>query len=207
MTTIDPIEAWTDRDRREAQRERLRAMLDAVLTSDPFYRGKLRQVHVTDGAQALERWHEVPFTTKGELSDDQAAHPPYGTNLTYPLERYVRLHQTSGTTGRPLRMLDTAESWAWWSAIWGRVYRAAGVSSADRVFFCFSFGPFIGFWSAFAGAERIGALGISGGAQSTTERIASIVASQATVLLSTPTYALRLAEAAREEGIDLARSD
>ncbi len=181
-------------------------MLDAVLASNSFYRGKLRQAGVTDGAAALERWTEVPFTTKVELSDDQAAHPPYGTGLTYPLERYVRMHQTSGTTGRPLLILDTAESWTWWATIWGRVYRAAGVTSADRAFFCFSFGPFIGFWSAFAGAERIGALCVSGGAQSTSERVASIVASGATVLLSTPTYALRLAEAAREGGVDLARS-
>jgi len=207
VTPLDPTEAWSDQRRREAQRERLGAMLDAVLTSNPFYRGKLRQVRVTDGASALERWAEIPFTTKIELSEDQTAHPPYGTDLTYPLERYVRMHQTSGTTGRPLRILDTAESWAWWAGIWERIYRSAGVTSADRVFFCFSFGPFIGFWSAFAGAERIGALSMSGGAQSTSERIASIVTGGATVLLSTPTYALRLAEVAREEGIDLARSD
>ncbi|MBI2323464.1 MAG: phenylacetate--CoA ligase family protein [Chloroflexi bacterium] len=182
-------------------------MLDVVLTSNTFYRGKLRQVGVTDGAAALGRWDDVPFTTKAELSDDQAAHPPYGTALTYPVRRYVRMHQTSGTTGRPLRILDTAESWTWWATIWERIYRAAGVSAADRVFFCFSFGPFIGFWSAFAGAERMGALCISGGAQSTPERIASIVGSGATVLLSTPTYALRVAEVAREDGVDLAPSD
>ena len=182
-------------------------MLDEVLTSNAFYRGKLRQLGVTEGASAIARWSDVPFTTKAEISSDQAAHPPYGTDLTYPLERYVRMHQTSGTTGRPLRILDTARSWEWWAAVWGRIYRAAGVTSADRVFFCFSFGPFIGFWSAFAGAERIGALCISGGAQSTSERIASIAASGATVLLSTPTYALRLAEVAREDGVDLARSD
>jgi phenylacetate-CoA ligase len=203
---LDPTEVWTDRDRRKAQGERLRAMLDAVLSSNPFYRAKLRQIGVTDGARALDRWREVPFTTKSDLSDDQAAHPPYGSALTYPIERYVRLHQTSGTTGRPLRILDTAESWDWWTRIWETIYRAAGVTAADRVFFCFSFGPFIGFWSAFAGAERIGALCVSGGAQTTTERIASIVATEATVLLSTPTYALRLAEAAAQEGIDLSRS-
>lgn len=182
-------------------------MLDVALTSNPFYRAKLRQAGVTDGSAALERWPEVPFTTKGALSDDQIAHPPYGTALTYPLPRYVRMHQTSGTTGRPLRILDTAESWTWWATIWERVYRAAGVTAADRVFFCFSFGPFIGFWSAFAGAERMGALCISGGAQSTSERVAAIVGSGATVLLSTPTYALRVAEVAREDGVDLARSD
>lgn len=206
VTPIDPTEAWTDRARREAQGERLRAMLDEVLASNDFYRGRLRQARVTDAASALARWQDLPFTTKADLSQDQEAHPPYGTALTYPLERYVRMHQTSGTTGRPLRILDTAESWAWWAGIWGRIYRAASVTAADRVFFCFSFGPFIGFWSAFAGAERIGALCVSGGAQSTSERVAGVLASGATVLLSTPTYALRLAEVARADGVDLGRS-
>lgn len=181
-------------------------MLTEVLARDRFYQRKLLAAGVRSADEALDRWSEMPFTTKDELVADQAEHPPYGTNLTYPLERYVRVHQTSGTTGRPLRILDTADSWRWWTDIWSLIYRAAGLTAADRIFFCFSFGPFIGFWSAFAGAERIGALCISGGAQSTSERIAGIVATDATVLLCTPTYALRLAEAARDEGIDLSRS-
>lgn len=175
-------------------------MLPEVLATNPFYRRKLRE------RVSPDEWSTLPFTTKEELSADQAEHPPYGTNLTYPLERYVRLHQTSGTTGQPLRILDTAESWRWWSDIWLRVYRAAGVTAADRVFFAFSFGPFIGFWSAFAGAQALGALSVSGGAQSSAERLAAIRATAATVLLSTPTYALRLAEVARHEGFDLAGS-
>lgn len=206
MADLDPTEHWNDTKRRSAQRERLAAMLAEVLASNAFYRAKLAASGLP-AERALDAWRELPFTTKAELSDDQAAHPPFGTDLTYPLERYVRLHQTSGTTGRPLRILDTAGSWRWWSEIWVRIYRAAGVTSADRAFFCFSFGPFIGFWSAFAGAERLGALCVSGGAQTTAERVASIVASATTALLSTPTYALRLAEVAREAGVDLARSD
>lgn len=193
-------ETWSAEERREHQHERITAMLREVLPTNRFYQRKLG-ASVSPGD-----WDALPFTTKTELSQDQADHPPYGTTLTYPLERYVRLHQTSGTTGRPLRILDTADSWRWWSGLWGRVYRAAGVTAADRVYFAFSFGPFIGFWSAFAGAEALGALSLSGGAQSSAERLAQIIATEATVLLSTPTYALRLAEVAREEGIDLARS-
>lgn len=201
MNALPRDETWSDDERHAHQRERLDAMLREVLETNPFYRRKLGT------AVSLDEWESLPFTTKTELSLDQAEHPPYGTALTYPLERYVRLHQTSGTTGKPLRILDTTESWRWWSSLWGRVYRAAGVTGADRVYFAFSFGPFIGFWSAFAGAESLGALCVSGGAQTTSERIAAIVASKATVLLSTPTYALRLAEVAREEGVDLSRSD
>ncbi len=207
MRVVAESERWTDTIRRSTQRERLRAMLGEVLATNLFYRSKLASARIRP-EDALEAWREIPFTTKAELSADQAAHPPYGTDLTYPLDRYVRLHQTSGTTGAPLRILDTADSWAWWARIWAdHVYRAAGVSAADRVVFCFSFGPFIGFWSAFAGAERLGALCLSGAAQTSAERIAAVAAHRATVLLSTPTYALRLAEVAREEGMDLARSE
>jgi len=175
-------------------------MLREILRTNAFYRRKL------SASVSLDEWGSLPFTTKAELSHDQAEHPPYGTALTYPLERYVRLHQTSGTTGKPLRILDTQESWRWWSGLWTRIYRAAGVTSADRIYFAFSFGPFIGFWSAFTGAETLGALCISGGAQTSAERLEQIVATEATVLLCTPTYALRLGEVARDEGIDLARS-
>src|SRR5207247_11007180 len=83
-------------------------------------------------------------------------------------------------------------------------YRAASVTPADRVVLAFSFGPFIGFWSAFGGAERLGALCISGGAMTSEQRVRSILDLGATVLLSTPTYALRLADVARGMGVDLA---
>ena len=207
MTTLDRTETWPETERREAQRSRLLDMGGEILRGNAFYRRKLGDAGIRDARALVDGWGSVPFTTKAELSADQDTHPPYGTDLTYPLERYVRLHQTSGTTGRPLRVLDTAESWAWWRGLWALIYGAAGVTAADRVFFAFSFGPFIGFWAAFAGAENIGALCISGAAQTTTERLANIVAAKATALLCTPTYALRLADTAREEGVDLAHSD
>jgi phenylacetate-CoA ligase len=198
MSELARFETWTDEERRRAQWDRLGANLLLLQRDNPFYRTKLPKT-----ARDLR---DLPFTTKAELSEDQAKHSPFGTNLTYPIERYVRLHQTSGTTGRPLRFLDTADSWEWWRQCWEPIYRAAGVTARDRIFFAFSFGPFVGFWSAFAGAERLGALCLTGGAMTTLERVAAIVATEATVVMCTPTYALRLAEAAREEGIDLARS-
>src|SRR5438094_7024128 len=198
MGELDTFETWSDRERLRAQWERLAAKLPELRRTNPFYRARLPERASSVG--------DLPFTTKTELSEDQAARPPFGTNLTYPLERFVRVHQTSGTTGRPLRFLDTAESWQWWRDTWQPIYRAAGVTARDRIFFAFSFGPFVGFWSAFAGAEQLGALCLTGGAMSTAERVAAIVATEATVLMCTPTYALRLAEAARDEGVDLARS-
>jgi len=181
---------------------RFRAGLWEVLRTNAFYRERL---HDVDGWEEFQR---LPFTTKNELMADQAAHPPYGSNLTYPLDHYVRLHQTSGSGGgRPLRWLDTAESWEWWEKLWAEhVYPAAGVTRRDRVLFAFSFGPFIGFWSAFGGAERLGALAMPGGAMNSEQRVRAIVELGATVLCCTPTYALRLAETALGLGIDLASS-
>src|SRR3982074_1625360 len=157
--------------------QKLQAGLREVLAANPFWRERLHDVRSWDDFERL------PLTTKGELLADQAAHLPFGTNLTYPIERSGRLHQTSGSSGdQPLRWLDTAESWEWWLRIWAdHVYRAAGVTGVDRLFFAFSFGPFIGFWSAFGGAERLGALAISGGAMTTEQRMRTIVDLCATV--------------------------
>jgi phenylacetate-CoA ligase len=187
---------------RELQLGKLQAGLKTVLRTNAFWRSRLT------GVNGWDDFEHLPLTTKSELLADQQAHPPYGTNLTYPLDSYVRLHQTSGSSGsQPLRWLDTAESWEWWLRVWSdHVYRAAGVTAADRLFFAFSFGPFIGFWSAFGGAERLSALAISGGAMTTEQRIRSIFELDATVLLSTPTYALRLADVARSIGLDPASS-
>ncbi len=145
---------------------------------------------------------ELPFTTKQELVDDQAQHPPFGTNLTYPADKYVRIHQTSGTAGKPILWLDTRESWDWWLRCWEEVFKGAGVRVDDRVYVAFSFGPFIGFWAAFEAAQRTGAMVIPGGGQSTEQRLRAIFDREATVLVCTPTYALRLADTARQQGLD-----
>src|SRR5438094_1915310 len=148
---------------------------------------------------------ELPFTTKQELVDDQAEHPPFGTNLTYPVEKYIRIHQTSGTAGKPINWLDTKESWDWWLHCWEQVFKGAGVRESDRVYVAVSFGPFIGCWAAFEAAQRLGAMVIPGGGQSTEQRVRTVFDREATVLVCTPTYALRLADAARQHGLDLSR--
>jgi phenylacetate-CoA ligase len=89
---------------------------------------------------------------------------------------------------------------------WVEVFRAAGVTAQDHVFFAFSFGPFLGFWLAFEAAQRIGCLCIPGGGLGSTARLRVIIDNAATVLCCTPTYAARLAEVAVEERIDLRTS-
>jgi phenylacetate-CoA ligase len=194
-----------NRDSLEQQQlKKLRRMLRTVLPANKFYQEKFSAHGISD-IDSFENFKQLPFTTKSELVDDQLLHPPFGTNLTFAPERYIRIHQTSGTTGKPLYWLDTKESWNWWADCWKVIFQAAGVRSDDRIFFAFSFGPFIGFWAGWEGARKVGALAISGGSQSTAQRIRSILDQKATVLICTPTYALHMAAEAEKAGIDLAR--
>jgi len=185
------------------QIEKLSSMLALELPGNAFYRRKFLD-HGFARADSLAAFRHFPFTTKNELVEDQAANPPFGTVLTFPVERYVKIHQTSGTTGKPMYWLDTEESWQWWAGCWKTVLEAADVTPADRIFFAFSFGPFIGFWSGWEGARKLGALAISGGGQSTPQRLKAIADYGATVLMCTPTYALHMGAEARKMGLDLA---
>lgn len=189
------------------QLARVRALLEAVIPANPFYTRKLAKIGDANAVSDLDDFFaRVPFTTKSELSADHRAQPPYGTNLTCPIDQYTRCHQTSGSSGQPMRWLDTNESWSGLLDNWGEIYRAARVTAADHVFFAFSFGPFLGFWTAFEAALRIGCLCVPGGGMSSATRLRALLANQASVLCCTPTYALRLAEVAQTEGIPLTES-
>ncbi len=195
-------------DRAAIEREQLALLgplLARLLADNAFYAPRLRGAGFDDRpVESLADFAaRCPVLTKQQLADDQAAHPPFGTNRTEPIERYTRYHQTSGTTASPLRWLDTDESWSAMIDVWCEVFGAAGVGPGDRVMFTFSFGPFIGFWLAFESARRLGALCIPGGGLSSAARLAMMIENQATVLCCTPTYALRLGQVAVEQQIDL----
>jgi phenylacetate-CoA ligase len=198
---------WNRPKLADFQFRQLTALLGEILPQNPFYQQKLSQTGLTSGdIAALADVARLPFTTKDEIIADQDSYPPYGHMLTYPAVRYCRMHQTSGTSGKPLRWLDTRESWNQVLARWEQLYEIAGVSTTDRFFFAFSFGPFIGFWSAFEAANRLGYFSLPGGGMSSGARLRFLLDNQITIVLCTPTYALRLAEVAEEEGIDLASS-
>jgi phenylacetate-CoA ligase len=183
------------------QARRLARLLDHIYGRNRFYTAKLDRAGVdVHGFRFPEDLASLPFTTKRELVEDQDASPPFGTALTEPPARYTRYSQTSSTTGRPLRWMDTNESWQWVVDCWKAVYRAAHVGAGDRVFFPFSFGPFLGFWSAFDAASEIGAQAVPAGGMSSQLRLATIDAVRPTVVCTTPTYALRLAEVAAAQG-------
>ncbi len=186
-----------------SQLEQLRSLVVELIPANKFYTQKLQAAGVGfDIASLADFSARFPFTTKAELVSDQLANPPHGTNLTYPLNRYTRFHQTSGTSGRPLRWLDTPESWDAMIESWSEIFLAAEVGAGDRVMFAFSFGPFLGFWLAFESAERLGCLCLPGGGLSSAARLRMMRDNNANVLCCTPTYALRLAEVAAEEKIE-----
>jgi phenylacetate-CoA ligase len=193
-----------DRERlRQLQDERLRSLLHE-LTGNGFYRDKFQRAGIEMlSIRTADDLKRLSFTTKSELVAEQQAHPPYGRLLTYPLARYCYLHQTSGTTGQPLKWLDTREDWERWTRGWGYVYRGAGVTEDDLVFCAFSFGPYVSHWAAIEGARHIGALCLSGGGLSSEQRLRMIIDNRCTVLVCTPTYALHLAEVAGGSGLDL----
>jgi len=180
----------------------LRAMLAEIVPRNPFWRKRLHGIDVESLRSAADL-RSLPFLGKSDLVEDQAGHPPYGSNLTYPRNRFTRVHGTSGTTGRPLRCLDTAESWQWVLNCWGQIYALIDIRDDDVFAFPFSFGPFLGFWAAFEGAQKIGRMCLAGGGLSSEARLRMIEENSATVVCCTPTYALRLAEAASGVGMDL----
>lgn len=189
------------------QADRLRALLADVLPANGFYARKFAAVGLDPASvQTPADLAPLPFTTKDELLADQAAFPPYGSVHTYSRERYCRLHQTSGTSGRPLRWLDTPESWRRLLSCWDMIYDVVGLTPRDRLFFPFSFGPFLGFWTAFEAATRRGLLALPGGGMSSGARLRFLLENEATVILCTPTYALHLTEAAVAEKVNLADS-
>ena len=187
----------------KAQLSRLREMLPEVLATNAFWRQRFGGVPPVRDA---EGYRNLPLTSNRDLSADLLANPPFGSNLTYPLTEYTKFHQTSGTIGKPLIVLDTNRSWEWWCDCWNTVLETCGVRNGDRAFFAFSFAPFIGFWSAHAAVERRGLLAVSGGGAGTARRVRLLTDTECTVLFSTPTYALRMAAEARDQGIDLAKS-
>lgn len=190
---------------KKQQLSSLRNLMQSLVGENAFYSPRLIDAGFANGCDSIADFCSCfPLTTKAEIVEDQQRFPPFGSNLTYPVERYTRLSQTSGTSGQSIRWADTPESWQWMVDCWCAVLRKSDVGPGDRIFYAFSFGPFLGFWTAFNAGERIGAMCIPGGGMSTLARIKAIIDNQATVVCCTPTYAIHLGEIAKSNQIDLA---
>jgi phenylacetate-CoA ligase len=188
------------------QLARLRRQLAHAAANSPFYKRKLRDAGIKRARlRHLEDLRELPFTTKDELKDNQAAAPPWGDVLAVPFADVLRIHMTSATTGRPLAFLDTKDDWYGFYHSYARSLYAFGVRREDMVMAAFSYGPWIGYWSGFYAAQDLGCLVFPAGGLSTDQRIDALLTYPITVLGCTPSYALFLAEHAAKKGIDLAK--
>lgn len=192
---LEALEPWA---LKQHQLARLNALLATILPANRFYAEKLGSIELP--IHSYEELDQLPYTFKEELIDRQ--HGDVAANRTYPLDRYVRYHQTSGTSGRPIVVLDTAEDWNWWVDAWQFTLDAAGVQPGDRALLAFSFGPFIGFWSAFEAVTQRGLQAIPGGGMNTLQRLELLRAGRANLLFCTPSYALHLAEVAEAHQLD-----
>jgi phenylacetate-CoA ligase len=188
------------------QSERLREQVRHAAANSPFYRRKFKAAGVRPALiRTLADLGRLPFTTKDELKENQAAKPPWGDLLAVPLAEVLRVHLTSATTGRPLAFLDTREDWRGFFHSYARSLYAYGVRKTDMVMAAFSYGPWIGYWSGFYAAQDLGCLVFPVGGLSTDQRIDALLTYPITVLGCTPSYALFLAEQASKKGIDLAK--
>ena len=187
---------------------RLQKLAAYAYENSPFYRRKFDAAGVKPGdIRSLEDFKcKIPLTDKSEFIGLQQERPPYGDTIALPLNMVAHHCETSGTTGLPLgipySMLDTVrygESWVY--GFWG-----LGIRPSDSFYFAFGWGNFAGFWSAYWGARRLGCKIISGGGLDTKGHIAAIGRMKPTVLISTPTFALRMAAVAKEMGVDLSQS-
>lgn len=186
----------------EYQLMRLNQLLAAIRPANKFYAEKLARC--PERLESLDQLSVLPTTTKDELISPTGP-MPLPKNLTWSLERYVHYHQTSGTRGRPLSVFDTTADWQWWIDSWQYVLDAAGITAEDRVVMAFSFGPFIGFWSAHDAVVSRGGMAIPSGGMNTVARLDLISRTGATALFCTPTYALHMVQVAREHKINLSQ--
>jgi phenylacetate-CoA ligase len=197
--------------REELEALQLRKLRNLVAWADarvPFHSKRLRDAGVTaDSIQGLDDLHRIPFMTRDEWMAGQLEHPPYGPILAAEPEAAIRYHMTSGTTGHtPIRVLDSMKDWEWIAEMWCYGLWGFGVRPSDSVFVAFGYSTFIGFWGLHYACEKMGCLVLPGGAMTTEQRVRQIVELGATVVCSTPTYALRMAQEAKELGLDLAGS-
>ena len=198
------IQSLSEVDLRAYQLERLNALLTAVVPANQFYRDKFPAGGNSKSVKldSLTELNQLPFTVKQDLINESDS-AGFAKNLTFAPDAYTRFHRTSGTSGRPMIVLDTQDDWNWWMEAWQYVLDSAELTRQDRVLMAFSFGPFIGFWSAFDAVAERGAMVIPTGAMTSLARLELIQSTSPTVMFCTPSYAIHLAQVAEEHNICL----
>lgn len=180
------------------QLKRLQSAVARVYASVPFYRQSFDRAGITpDSVKSLADLQRLPFTLKQDMRDSY----PYGL-FAAPMDDIVRIHASSGTTGKPTVVGYTRKDIDSWSELMARSFAAAGVHKGDIIHNSYGYGLFTGGLGAHYGAERLGASVIPMSGGNTKKQIMIMKDFGSTVLTCTPSYSLFMAEAAREEGID-----
>lgn len=183
---------------RELQEAKLRRQMAYVYEHSPFYQQKFKEHGIAlEDIKTLEDLEKLPFTYKDELRKSQLEHPPLGAHAAVPMERVIRIHSSSGTTGRPTYVGITRRDWDVWTEILARVLYTHGIRSHHRVVFAMGLSFFVGS-SMKDGIERLGATFIPIGTGASSRVIQSIIDLKGDVLFCTPSYATYLAEHCRE---------
>ena len=186
---------------------KLSRMCEWAYANAPFHRRKFDEASFhPEQLKTLDDIRRIPFMTREEWMESIFETPMFGDLTATDHKHAIRYHLTSGTSGRtPIRVLDGTKDWDWIAEMWCYGLWGFGVRPEDSVYFAFGYGSFIGFWGAHYCCEKIGALVIPGGAQTSEARVKQIIEMGVTTVCSTPTYALTLWQKAREMGIDLAK--
>jgi phenylacetate-CoA ligase len=201
-------ETMAREDLRRLQLAKLRRLTAFAYDHSPFHRRRFDAAGFhPEQLATLDDLQRIPMMTREEWMESERAAPLFGDLPATEQTNAIRYHLTSGTSGRmPIRVLDGMKDWEWIAEMWCYGFWGFGVRPEDVVYFAFGYGSFIGFWGAHYCCEKIGALVIPGGAQTTEARVRQIVELGVTTVCSTPTYALRLWQQASEMGIDLRAS-
>ncbi len=183
----------------QLQLERLQAKIKDVYDKVPFYRRVFKEKGVTpDGIKTLADLKKLPFTSKLDFRDNY----PYGL-MAVPLEKVVRIHSSSGTTGKPIVAPYTEGDINMWSEVMARSLASAGMTRHDVMQNAYGYGLFTGGLGFHYACERLGATVIPTGGGNTKRQLILLQDLGTTVIACTPTYALILNETAKEMGIDL----
>ncbi len=185
---------------------RLRAVVRWAWERSPFYRAKWDEAGVhPDNLRTLADLHRFPVVTKAELRREQAAHPPFGRYLCVDRAEVARIHGTSGTTGRPTAFAIGRDDWRRIANAHARIMWGMGLRPGDTIFIASFFSLYVGSWGALAGGERLGAACFPFGAGAPGQTVAAIrwlLDTRPQAFYGTPSYALHLAEVARDERVD-----
>ncbi len=180
------------------QLERLKKTVRRVYENVPHYRNKLKEAGIEpDGIKRLEDLSAIPFTVK----DDFRKNYPFGL-FASPKKDIVRFHASSGTTGKPTVVGYTRKDMETWSELIARIVTMAGVNDEDTAQISFGYGLFTGAFGLHQGLEKVGASVIPMSSGNTEKQIMIMQDFGTTALISTPSYALHMAEVAREMGLE-----